>query len=87
MPPRRLVATFGAAETGPLSVVRFDIAAHHDILRLNVTHDDIPDAKDVEAAAAVLSNLKSLLETGTYFRRHRGRCTPTFAPNRCRASG
>ncbi|RDH74670.1 ArsR family transcriptional regulator [Mycolicibacterium moriokaense] len=68
-PPRRLVMTFGGADQpGPLSVVRFDIEAHHDIVRLTVTHDDIPDAKDYEAAAAgwaaVLSNLKSLLETG-----------------------
>lgn len=68
-PPRRLVITFGGAdEAGRPSVVRFDIEPHHDIVRLTVTHDDIPDAANYEAAAAgwaaVMSNLKSLLETG-----------------------
>ncbi len=68
-PPRRLVITFGGAEVaGQPSVVRFDIEAHRDIVRLTVTHTDIPDAPNREAAAAgwaaVLSNLKSLLETG-----------------------
>jgi uncharacterized protein YndB with AHSA1/START domain/DNA-binding transcriptional ArsR family regulator len=68
-PPRRLVITFGGAEVaGKPSVVRFDIEAHQDIVRLTVTHTDIPDAPNREAAAAgwaaVLSNLKSLLETG-----------------------
>lgn len=68
-PPRRLVMTFGGAdEKGRPSVVRFDIERHHDIVRLTVTHDDIPDASNYEAAAAgwaaVMSNLKSLLETG-----------------------
>ena len=49
-------------------VVRFDIEQHSDIVRLTVTHEDIPNASDYEAAsagwAAVISNLKSLLETG-----------------------
>lgn len=68
-PPHRLVITFGGADdTRPPSVVRFDIEPHRDIVRLTVTHTDIPDASDYEAAAAgwaaVLSNLKSLLETG-----------------------
>ena len=67
-PPRRLVITFGPDEPGKPSVVRFDIEQHHDIVRLTVTHEDIPDAKNFEAAsagwAAVMSNLKSLLETG-----------------------
>ena len=68
-PPRRLVMTFGGAdEEGRPSVVRFDIEPHHDIVRLTVTHDDIPDESNYEAAAAgwaaVMSNLKSLLETG-----------------------
>lgn len=68
-PPRRLIMTFGSAdETGPPSVVRIDIEPHQDIVRLTVTHDDIADASDYESAsagwAAVLSNLKSLLETG-----------------------
>jgi uncharacterized protein YndB with AHSA1/START domain/DNA-binding transcriptional ArsR family regulator len=69
-PPRRLVITFGGTDRpGQFSVVRFDIEPHNDIVRLTVTHDDIPDASDYEAAAAgwaaVLSNLKSLLETGS----------------------
>lgn len=68
-PPRRLVMTFGGGdEEGQPSVVRFDIEPHHDIVRLTVTHTDIHDASDYEAAAAgwaaVMSNLKSLLETG-----------------------
>jgi uncharacterized protein YndB with AHSA1/START domain len=67
-PPRRLVITFGPDEPGQPSVVRFDIEQHHDIVRLTVTHEDIPDEKNFEAAsagwAAVMSNLKSLLETG-----------------------
>lgn len=68
-PPRTLVITFGGAdENGRPSVVRFDIEPHVDIVRLTVTHTDIPDASDYEAAAAgwaaVMSNLKSLLETG-----------------------
>ncbi len=68
-PPGRLVMTFGDPDTsGQQSVVRFDIEPHHDIVRLTVTHEDIPDATEYEAAsagwAAVLSNLKSLLETG-----------------------
>jgi uncharacterized protein YndB with AHSA1/START domain/DNA-binding transcriptional ArsR family regulator len=69
VPPRRLVITFGGEdEAGRPSVVRFDIEPHHDIVRLTVTHTDIPTASDYEAAsagwAAVMSNLKSLLETG-----------------------
>jgi uncharacterized protein YndB with AHSA1/START domain len=67
-PPRRLVITFGDPDEAEPSVVRFDIEPHHDIVRLTVTHDDIPDASNYEAAAAgwaaVMSNLKSLLETG-----------------------
>jgi uncharacterized protein YndB with AHSA1/START domain/DNA-binding transcriptional ArsR family regulator len=68
-PPRRLVITFGGTDQADQpSVVRFDIEPHHDIVRLTVTHTDIPDASNYEAAAAgwaaVMSNLKSLLETG-----------------------
>ena len=68
-PPRRLEMTFvGADEEGRPSVVRFDIEPHHEIVRLTVTHDDLPDESNYEAAAAgwaaVMSNLKSLLETG-----------------------
>lgn len=67
--PRLLVMTFGGADDeGRPSIVRFDIEPHHDIVRVTVTHTDIPDASNHEAAAAgwaaVMSNLKSLLETG-----------------------
>lgn len=67
-PPRRLVMTFGGPDEPAPSVVHFDIEPHHDIVRLTVTHESIPDVADFEAAsagwAAVISNLKSLLETG-----------------------
>ena len=49
-------------------MVRFDIKPYHDIVQLTVTHEDLADQDEYEAAsagwAAVLSNLKSLLETG-----------------------
>jgi len=61
-PPGRLVMTFGSGQ------VTFDIAAHGDIVRLTVTHEDFASEGDLEASSAgwpaVLSNLKSLLETG-----------------------
>jgi hypothetical protein len=47
--------------------VTFDIAPGNGIVRLTVTHTDLDPAEQEEAAggwAAVLSNLKSLLETG-----------------------
>ncbi|GGZ00781.1 hypothetical protein GCM10010365_19500 [Streptomyces poonensis] len=51
------------------SRVTFDIRPHADIVRLTVTHENLPDENErAEAAAgwaAVLSNLKSLLETGS----------------------
>jgi uncharacterized protein YndB with AHSA1/START domain len=60
--PRALVLTW---ET---STVRFDIEPYGDIVRLTVTHGDLADDAEREGAAAgwaaVLSNLKSLLETG-----------------------
>jgi uncharacterized protein YndB with AHSA1/START domain/DNA-binding transcriptional ArsR family regulator len=66
-PPRRLVMTFGESAEGP-SVVRFDIKPFHDIVQLTVTHENLsgPDEYEAVAAgwAAVISNLKSLLETG-----------------------
>ncbi|MGH3621506.1 MAG: hypothetical protein ACRDQ5_06915 [Sciscionella sp.] len=47
----------------------FDIAPHGEIVRLTVTHENLADdtERDVAAAgwAAVLFNLKSLLETGS----------------------
>ena len=70
VPPHRLVITFGSPDesTQQPSVVRFDIKPYHDIVQLTVTHEDLADQAEYEAAAAgwaaVLSNLKSLLETG-----------------------
>ncbi|GGT28245.1 ArsR/SmtB family transcription factor [Streptomyces chromofuscus] len=70
--PTRLVTTWGApGEEGDVSGhsrVTFDIRPHGDIVRLTVTHEDLADEDErADAAsgwAAVLSNLKSLLETG-----------------------
>ena len=68
-PPRRLVMTFGGAGRVGSAVRRgVRIEPHSDIVRLTVTHEELADASDYEAAsagwAAVISNLKSLLETG-----------------------
>jgi len=70
-PPARLVTTWsppGDPEAQP-SRVSFDIKPHGDIVQLTVTHEDLADEAEREAAsrgwAAVLSNLKSLLETGS----------------------
>ena len=67
--PKRLVTTWAdpSAPDGPSSRVTFDIEPGDGIVRLTVTHEGLsPD--DREAAAlgwpAVLSNLKSVLETG-----------------------
>ena len=68
--PHRLVITFGSPDESPQqpSVVRFDIKPYQDIVQLTVTHEGLADQDEYEAAsagwAAVLSNLKSLLETG-----------------------
>jgi uncharacterized protein YndB with AHSA1/START domain len=59
--PHRLAFTW---ET---STVTFDIEPYDDIVRLTVTHADLAEGEREGAAdgwAAVLSNLKSLLETG-----------------------
>jgi uncharacterized protein YndB with AHSA1/START domain/DNA-binding transcriptional ArsR family regulator len=70
-PPRRLVITFDApGETPPggPSRVAFDIEPYHEIVRLTVTHGNLPDDDALEAISAgwpaVCANLKSLLETG-----------------------
>ncbi|MGH3324766.1 MAG: SRPBCC domain-containing protein, partial [Streptomyces sp.] len=51
------------------SQVSFDIEPYEQIVRLTVTHENLKDeAERAEAAqgwAAVLSNLKSYLETGS----------------------
>jgi uncharacterized protein YndB with AHSA1/START domain/DNA-binding transcriptional ArsR family regulator len=71
VPPTRLVTTWAApADGGPAdpSRVSFDIEPYGGIVRLTVTHEDLAGEADRQAAAAgwpaVLSNLKSLIETG-----------------------
>ncbi len=58
--------TFGDGDDP--SRVTFDIEPHGDIVRLTVTHENLADAAEYDAASAgwpaVLANLKSLLETG-----------------------
>jgi uncharacterized protein YndB with AHSA1/START domain/DNA-binding transcriptional ArsR family regulator len=68
-PPRRLVHTW-AFPKGPRrqSRVAFDIEPVGEVVRLTVTHQGLEDGAEREGTAAgwsrVLSNLKSLLETG-----------------------
>ena len=70
-PPRKLVTTWadpaGGAD-GPISTVTFLIQPYQDIVRLTVTHADLASPTEYAQAsggwAAVLSNLKSFLETG-----------------------
>jgi uncharacterized protein YndB with AHSA1/START domain/DNA-binding transcriptional ArsR family regulator len=69
--PRRLVITFagpGADTPGGPSRVTFEIESHGKIVRLTVTHENLADQAEYDAASAgwpaVLANLKSLLETG-----------------------
>lgn len=69
--PTRLVATWAAPgeerADGP-SRVTFDIEPYGEIVRLTVTHENLADEAERETSAAgwaaVLSNLKSLIETG-----------------------
>jgi uncharacterized protein YndB with AHSA1/START domain/DNA-binding transcriptional ArsR family regulator len=71
-PPHRLVITFeDSADTEPsreASVVTFLVEPHQDIVRLTVTHENLPDTEMLNGISqgwpAVLANLKSLLETG-----------------------
>ena len=70
-PPHRLVTTWSDPATrdpATTSTVTFDIQPHGGIVRLTVTHEDLAtdqDLRDVSGGwPAVLSNLKSLLETG-----------------------
>jgi uncharacterized protein YndB with AHSA1/START domain len=69
-PPRRLVTTWGPpdAPAEALSRVTFEIEPDGEIVRLTVTHRDLPtdqDRRDVSHGwPAVLANLKTLLETG-----------------------
>ncbi|MFD0360908.1 ArsR/SmtB family transcription factor [Nocardia sp. GCM10030253] len=72
-PPTRLVITFDdapdIASAREPSVVTFVVEPHHDIVRLTVTHENLPNQEMLNGIShgwpAVLANLKSLLETGT----------------------
>lgn len=78
-PPRRLVFTWArpaeAEDDSKHSRVAFDIEPYGDgLVRLTVTHDDLErDPKMLEGISGgwpkVLSNLKTLLETGQAFPR------------------
>lgn len=71
-PPTRLVITFedspGEAATRAPSTVTFLVESHEEIVRLTVTHENLPNRDMLAGIAqgwpAVLANLKSLLETG-----------------------
>ncbi|MFI1354593.1 ArsR/SmtB family transcription factor [Streptomyces sp. NPDC020898] len=71
--PTRLVATWAdpqkEADPEAHSRVTFDIRPHGDIVRLTVTHEDLADEGEYADVSggwpAVLSNLKSLIETGS----------------------
>ncbi|EFL28636.1 ArsR family toxin-antitoxin system, antitoxin component [Streptomyces himastatinicus ATCC 53653] len=72
VPPERLVTTWAAPGSEPAggpSRVTFAIEPYEEIVRLTVTHENLADEAEREEAAggwaAVLSNLKSLLETGS----------------------
>ena len=70
-PPTRLVTRWwapGKETPEQTSRVTFDIEPFGDIVRVTVVHEDLPSEADRDAVAhgwpAVMSNLKSLLETG-----------------------
>ncbi|WP_245580165.1 ArsR/SmtB family transcription factor [Arthrobacter castelli] len=71
-PPTRLVITFDDAPDPESprepSVVTFLVEPHQDIIRLTVTHENLPTQEMLNGISdgwpAVLANLKSLLETG-----------------------
>jgi uncharacterized protein YndB with AHSA1/START domain/DNA-binding transcriptional ArsR family regulator len=68
--PKRLVTTWADPEqpSEDPSRVIFDIDPYGDIVRLTVTHENLADETERDAAAAgwaaVVSNLKSFIETG-----------------------
>ena len=71
VPLKRLVITFAGPGEQPIdrpSEVTFEIEPYGEIVRLTVTHVNLADQAEYEAASAgwpaVLANLKSLLETG-----------------------
>jgi uncharacterized protein YndB with AHSA1/START domain/DNA-binding transcriptional ArsR family regulator len=71
-PPTRLVITFEDSPDADAprepSVVTFLVEPHHEIVRLTVTHENLPNQAMLNGISsgwpAVLANLKSLLETG-----------------------
>ncbi|MEC3918218.1 ArsR/SmtB family transcription factor [Nocardia sp. CDC160] len=69
-PPTKLVLTFedSPEEDRSPSVVTFLVEPHQDIVRLTVTHENLPNEEMLQGISsgwpAVLANLKSLLETG-----------------------
>ena len=70
-PSTRLVTTWSDPNGGPddqPSRVTFDVRPYRDIVKLTVIHEDLVDENDRRDASngwpAVLSNLKSMLETG-----------------------
>jgi uncharacterized protein YndB with AHSA1/START domain len=70
-PPQRLVSTWvlpGAEETDRTSRVTFEMEPFGDIVRLTVTHESLADEAERDEAArgwaAVMANLKTLIETG-----------------------
>lgn len=73
-PPSRLVITWAnasqAANPESYSRVTFDLVEYDTMVRLTVTHDDLEVGSGMERGVtqgwpAVLSSLKSLLETGS----------------------
>lgn len=73
VPPTRLVITWAnasqAADPAAYSRVSFDIVAYEDMVRLTVSHDELEAGSGMARGVtqgwpAVLSSLKSLLETG-----------------------
>ena len=65
--PHRLVLTWEHPGRNDVSRVSFDIEAYNDSVRLTVTHEELtPDMLRAISAGwpAVLSSLKTLLETG-----------------------
>jgi uncharacterized protein YndB with AHSA1/START domain/DNA-binding transcriptional ArsR family regulator len=72
VPPTRLVTTWAPPGEPPAdgpSQVTFDIRPYGEIVRLTVTHENLASESERQAVAggwaAVLSNLKSLIETGS----------------------
>ena len=70
-PPKQLVMDWfapGELDTGHAERVSFELEPFRDLVRLTVTHAGCPDeaVRDEVAAAwpAILSNLKTLIETG-----------------------